>query len=62
MYCRQRCPRGASDTYLLLLQHHKVEMPYAFIRVLLHPFPEGRLLDHLAYVLVYQASAASQLI
>jgi hypothetical protein len=47
--------------HLLLLQHHEVEMPYPLVRVLLHPFPESRLLDHLADVFVDQISAAGSI-
>lgn len=44
-----------TQTYLLLLQHHKVEVSDALLAVLLHPFPKRLLCDDLADIFVDQA-------
>jgi hypothetical protein len=47
-------------TYLLFLQHHKVEMAQSLIGVLLQTFPECLFSDYFTDVLVNEVSAASQ--
>ena len=39
-------------TYLVLLQHHKIEMSDALLRVLPHSLSKGRLADNVTNVLV----------
>lgn len=42
------------QTYLFLLEHHKVEMTDAFVRVQLHSFSERLFCHNLADVLINQ--------
>lgn len=48
-------------THLLFLEHHKVEMAYPLISILLHTFPERLFRDHLSNVFVDQRAAGCQL-
>lgn len=49
---KKRVDLNARATYLILLQHHEVEVLEAFGGIVAHAFHERRMADHVTYILI----------